>query len=56
MNIILVIALLIVSGLFIIFWMAVGWRAMRAHERLAEANQRITLASEHYVKHTILKE
>jgi uncharacterized membrane protein len=24
-----------------IFWMVVGWRAMRAHERLAEATERI---------------
>lgn len=22
-----------------IFWMVVGWRAMRAHERLAEASE-----------------
>jgi uncharacterized membrane protein len=26
-----------------IFWMVVGWRAMRAHERLAEAVQRISM-------------
>jgi len=23
-----------------IFWMVVGWRAMRAHERIAEASER----------------
>ena len=31
-------ALMVVIGIGItIFWMVVGWRAMRAHERIAEA-------------------
>ena len=24
-----------------VFWMAVGWRAMRAHERLADSTERM---------------
>jgi hypothetical protein len=30
----------VISGVFVtIFWMVVGWRAMRAHEHLAATNQ-----------------
>jgi len=25
----------------VVFWMVVGWRAMRAHERLADATERL---------------
>lgn len=32
-------------GFFVmLFWMVCGWRAMRAHERLADATERIAAA------------
>jgi len=41
--------LLVMAGGLIttIFWMVVGWRAMRAHERLADAAQRISMRPNH---------
>ena len=29
-----------------IFWMVVGWRAMRAHERIADSSEKIAHASD----------
>jgi len=37
----LAILAVIVGILTAIFWMVVGWRAMRAHERLADAAEHI---------------
>ena len=38
--------LVILAGLAsAIFWMVVGWRAMRAHERIAEAAEAATRAN-----------
>ncbi len=36
------VVLIVLWGLFVtIFWMVVGWRAMKAHEKLADATERI---------------
>jgi len=36
----------VLAGIFTaIFWMVVGWRAMRAHERLAAATEHIARTS-----------
>jgi uncharacterized membrane protein len=38
----LVLVALVLSALVTLFWMWVAWRAMRAHERLADAVERIS--------------
>lgn len=45
-----VLAILAMTGGLIttIFWMVVGWRAMRAHERLARAAER--MRNDYYVR------
>jgi hypothetical protein len=38
----LILVMAIVSFAITVFWMIVGWRAMRAHERLASSVDRIS--------------
>jgi len=37
----LVIASMFIGAVYALFWMVVGFRAMRAHERLAEATMQL---------------
>jgi uncharacterized membrane protein len=40
------VAFIVLVGIFsAVFWMYVGWRAMRAHERLAEAAEELARKS-----------
>lgn len=38
-----------------ILWLVIGWRAMKAHERLAESTDEIRLATRAYVKDQLQK-
>ena len=41
----------VIWTLFIsVFWLVIGWRAMKAHERCAEAHERLAYAQEQAYK------
>lgn len=37
--------LLVISLITMVFWMVVGWRAMRAHEKIAESHEALAKAA-----------
>ena len=48
----IIIVALILAVITSIFWMVVGWRAMRAHERLADSHEALSrIANAVAVKH-----